>query len=363
MSTEPPYIRQMLDRAREEGQWLAYQPDCAALCFEVLALYPDHQEASELVYELFCDEWLIYENRVALQRLIDEWDDRPSQHRRRLALSLRYMSRWDGWRDEREDFPLKNKSSDVADLLNDAKGELLEAYCLGDEECTNVAWSIFADALKLTNNPRKTLLWIGKTYADLGFFADAVEALAELCSRFNEPKVKRLLVEVRWWRDNAHRIPWLPPRGDGALYRRMMSHIDPSAPTDEEVIKEIRARRTGKKISLYHPTIDSSLANLLASAIPEEKESSSPTLIDWSFLEKDDGQPGEPADWVKKGAKMFGKRMGNDMLERHRWTRNIPPPSTPPRYNPDEPPFDPSEFLGDEDFGETFDDDEEDDDL
>jgi len=41
-----------------------------------------------LVYQLFCDEWNIYDMRVAIQRQVDEWDDRPSEHRRRLALSL-----------------------------------------------------------------------------------------------------------------------------------------------------------------------------------------------------------------------------------------------------------------------------------
>jgi len=33
----------------------------------------------------------------------------------------------------------------------------------------------------------------------------------------------------------------------------------------------------------------------------------------------------------------------------HRWTRNIPPPSIPKRYDPNEPPFTPPEFLGDMD--------------
>lgn len=72
-------------QAREQGQWYCGQSDAAALCFDVLALFPDHREASELVSELFCDAWLIYDNRVALQRNIDEWDDRPHQQRRRIA--------------------------------------------------------------------------------------------------------------------------------------------------------------------------------------------------------------------------------------------------------------------------------------
>jgi hypothetical protein len=88
--------------------------------------------------------------------------------------------------------------------------ELLGAYCLGDEECTDYSWTIFADAIQKAEDPQATLYWIGWQYADLGFFADAAEALGELCSRFNDEKARRLLAEVVWWRDNAHRIPWIP---------------------------------------------------------------------------------------------------------------------------------------------------------
>lgn len=346
------YIRQMLARAREEGQWHAAQADAAALCFDVLALYPECDEAGELIHQLFCDEWAIYNNRVAIQRLIDEWDDRPWQHRRRLALSFRFMSRWEGWQREYEEGYEHEKDgpADVAAILEEGKEELLGAYCLGDEECTDFAWSIFADALQRTNDPRTALLWIGKTYAGLGFFADAVEALAELCSRFNDPDAKRLLVEARWWRDNAHRIPWLPPRGDGSRYNRMMQFIDPSAPSDEEVIQYLRERRADKRILSYTPSIAPDLARLLDSALPKEPETSPAHLVDWSFLDRDDGQPGEPADWVKKQARMFGGEIAADLLERHRWTRNIPPPSTLPRYDPNEPPFDPHDMLGDDDL-------------
>jgi len=41
----PDYVYQTLARARDEGQWYAAQPDAAALCFDVLALFPDCTEA------------------------------------------------------------------------------------------------------------------------------------------------------------------------------------------------------------------------------------------------------------------------------------------------------------------------------
>ena len=96
MTAYPDYVYKNLARARDEGQWYCGQSDAAALCFDILALFPDCDEAKELVYELFCDEWTIYDNRVALQRMIDEWDDRSWQHRRRLAF-------W--WRDNAHSIP------------------------------------------------------------------------------------------------------------------------------------------------------------------------------------------------------------------------------------------------------------------
>jgi hypothetical protein len=48
--------------------------------------------------------------------------------------------------------------------------------------------------------------------------------------------------------------------------------------------------------------------------------------VDWSFLDADDGQPGEPADWVKKQSRLFERETDDgevrDMIEemnpRHR---------------------------------------------
>jgi len=354
MTTYPDYIHQMLARAREEGQWHAAQSDAAGLCFDMLALFPDCEEAKELIYELFCDEWTIYDNRVAIQRNIDEWDDRPWQQRRRLALSYRFMSRWEGWeREYQKGYKAERDGPpDVRKILEDGKMELLGAYCLGDEECTDYAWSIFADALNKTSNPHTALLWIGKTYADLGFFADAAEALGELCSRFNDADAKRLLVEVIWWRDNVHRIPWIPPAGDGSRYDRMMKIIDPTALATSEEIRRVRTENQKERIEPYRPSIEPELARLLTTDIPDEKEKTAAALIDWSFLDKDDGEPGELPDWVKKQIRMFErdgddedmKEMIEEMKRMHRWTRNITPPATPPKYDPNEPPFDPAKF-------------------
>ncbi len=356
MTTYPDYVHRTIARAREQGQWYCGQADAAALCFDILALFPDCEEAKELVYQLFCDEWTIYDNRVAIQHMIDEWDERPWQHRRRLALSFRFMSRWEGWECEHEaghEGEL-NGVADVAKILEAGKMELLAAYCLGDEECTDYAWSIFADALEKTNDPYTALLWIGKIYANLGFFADAAEALGELCSRFNDTKTRRLLAEVIWWRDNAQRVPWIPPAGDGSRYDRIMGFIDPSAPKTHEEVGHARNENQKERIARYPPTISPQLQQLFTASISADQEKTASSFVDWSFLDKDDGQPGEPADWVKKQVRLLEretdkgiKEMVEEMKRRHLWTCNITSPSTPPSYNPNEPPFDPGEFPGD----------------
>ena len=244
--------------------------------------------------------------------------------------------------------------------------ELLGAYCLGDEECTDYAWSIFGDALHKAKDPRKTLFWIGWQYADLGFFADAAEALGELCSHFNDADARRLLAEVVWWRDNAHRIPWIPPAGDGSRYDHMMDFIDQSAPKTRDYVQHVRNENQMERIAPYRPSIDITLASLFDESLPEKKESSSPSIVDWSFLDMDDGQPGEPADWVKKRIRMYEKwrdelhaEMLEDLKSSHQLTRNIEPPSTPKRYDPNEPPFDSTEILGDMELGDNDDLDEE----
>lgn len=365
MTTYPEYVYKTLAHARDIGQWYCGQSDAAALCFDVLALFPDCAEAQELVYELFCDEWTIYDNRVAVQQNIDEWDDRPWQQRRRLALSYRFMSRWDGKYEIKMD---RGGPKDVRKILEDGKMELLGAYCLGDEECTDYAWSIFADALHKAKDPRATLHWIGWQYADLGFFADAAEALGELCSRFDDAQARRLLAEVIWWRDNAHRIPWMPPEGDGSLYDRMMDFIDPTAPKTNDYIRKVRNENQKERIAPYHPSIDKELAKLFEQSIPDKKASPVITIVDWSFLDNDDGQPGELPDWVKKRIRMFEKwkdelhaEMLEDLKNDHKLTRNIEPPSTPKKYDPNEAPFDPSEILGDMEIDDGEDDDLDDD--
>jgi hypothetical protein len=310
----------------------------------VLAKFPDCAEASGLIHEIFRDEWTIYQNRKAIQRMIDEWDDRPHQQRRRLALSFRYMSRPD-WLDEKLEpnhDRLDDGVGDVGALLHQGKLQLLEAYCLGDEDCVNYAWPVFMRAVERAHNPSATLWWIGRLYADLGFFADAAEVLAELCTRVSgEPalRARRMLAEVRWWRDCAHRIPWVPPAGDGSRYRRIMREIDPNAPSDDEVIRHMRARVAG---SGQQPTWQPSISPELARSI-EGVNTADPSLqpqqperpaVDWGFLDQDFGAGDVPDEGELELMDEMSASMRSALLRAIRWRHRIDPPATPPRYHP-----------------------------
>lgn len=339
----PDHIGAKLNLAREEARWHAHQSDAAALCFEVLAEHPDCVEASDLVAEIFRDPWTIYENRKAIQRMIDEWDDRPHQHRRRLALSFRYMSQPE-WMDD--DFAgaldgLEGNLGDVNALLQQGKLQLLEAYCLGDEECVNYAWPAFMRAVGRAANPIAALWWIGRLYADLGFFADAVEVLGDLCSRAagaDIQRARRLLAEVRWWRDNAHRVPWVPPPGDGSRYRRIMAEIEPDAPSDEEVLRQVRARmaQNGQQPT-WQPTISPALARWIEQVdLPGPAATTEAPTVDWRFLDGGFGDGDVPDEDELAVLEDMPASMRAAMLRTIRWRHRITPPATPPRHHPDD---------------------------
>jgi hypothetical protein len=148
----------------------------------------------------------------------------------------------------------------------------------------------------------------------------------------------------------------------------MMESIDPTAAKTADIIQRERNEIQKERVAPYRPSIDKELANLFAKALPEKNESPSPSIVDWSFLEEEDGQPGELPDWAKKQIKRLerlkddddvSKDMIEDMIRMHKYTRNIEPPATPKKYDPKEAPFDPGEIFGGMELG-TFDDEDED---
>lgn len=287
----PPYIRRLLAQAQALLDEDDYgQADAAALCFEVLALFPENQEAAELVYRAFSDPWLIRDNRKAISRNIDEWDDRPWQQRRRLAFSFRYMSRWE---ERHRRYDEEAVPPDVSAMLDEGRHQLLQDYLMGQSRGSEVAWSIFQEAIKRTGDPLEAMLWIGHLYADQGYFAESVEVLEDLLSRYPDADAaRRLWAEVRWWRDNQHRIPWIPPAGsgDGSRFRRMIARVDPEFAEEDSATPPMDHIPPDKANlpadfdlppSLPDELQDTIEAALGQAAMPSPAES----LVDWSYLD------------------------------------------------------------------------------
>jgi hypothetical protein len=139
----------------------------------------------------------------------------------------------------------------------------------------------------------------------------------------------------------------------------MMKFIDPAAPTPQEEIELFRKENQKERRAAYPPALTPLRTERLAQSLPDKKMPPAFQFVDWRFLDEDDGPPGEPADWVKKQIERF-KRGGEDdlrqeMEDRHRWTRNISPPTIPRRCDPNEPSFDPRPMFGEMDDWEEED--------
>ena len=289
----PAYVNRLLAEAEMQMAEPFGQAVTAAICFEVLALFPEHAAASELIYRAFCDPDLIRENRKAIGRVIDEWDDRGWQQRRRLARSFNYMSRWEPQRevDERGDLI---QPKDVGAILEQAHTQLLQDYLLGQARGAEMAWALFQEAFSRSQDSQATLLWIAHHYAHLGYFAEAVDILEILLAEYPTLQdARRLWAEVCWWRDNQQRIPWAPTAvsGDGQRYKRIMTQLDPNFPTEEEAHMH--------PLDYFPPdtaelppdfelpvTLSADVASLLEEVLGETAVSPPPdSPVDWSYLD------------------------------------------------------------------------------
>ncbi len=296
--TYPPYVDRMLAEARQLLAGDDYTaPNVAAICYEVLALFPDCEEAVALVLTAFQDPQVIRNNRKAIGRTIDEWDDRGWQQRRRLAFSFRVMSRWQGKFREYDDTIDEEEviPSDVKDLLEEGKRQLLQDYLLGESKGSEMAWPIFQEAIKRSARPQAAYLWIADLYADQGYFAEAVELLEDLLAQFPANNLaRRYWAEVRWWRDHQHEIPWVPPatNADGRRYRHLMRQIDPAFAANEEAYMSPLPYRPPDVANLpadmqlpppIQPELVCRVAEVLAAV---DMDFQGKTAVDWSYLNK-----------------------------------------------------------------------------
>lgn len=298
MSEYPEYVYRMLAQAQNLIDEDSYNgPEAAAVCFDVLALFPHCQEASELALEALTSPSLIREYRRVISRAIDEWDDRVWQQRRRLARSFSRISRWPGryrkW-DENID-PEDVCPSDVKAMLEEGEFQLFQDALLGNTQGSEAAWPIFEAAFKLTNNPQAAMLWVGELYANQGYFAEAVDVLARLLAAFPQDEMaRRLWAEVCWWRDYQDRLPWIPPSGagDGRRWRRVMRQTDPDFAENEEAYMRPLPYIPPDEAALpadfvLPPFIAPDLIDRIEEVLQNSPwEAAADSSVDWSYLDK-----------------------------------------------------------------------------
>jgi tetratricopeptide (TPR) repeat protein len=179
--------------------------EAAVRCYKILALDCDNAEARGKLRQIYLQRELVEDMRNAILRLSDPDDASPHQHRRRLAFSYRVLSRWDGWLLDDQDRTPVDELEEVAHVLN-------AAYLHGEDNDLDQAWSRYVEACRRYPIQRRAIQWwMAKQYAQRGFFADAAEVLAEMIARGpDDMDARYVLAEMRWWRDHADCIAWIP---------------------------------------------------------------------------------------------------------------------------------------------------------
>lgn len=179
--------------------------EAAMRCYRILALDGNNLDAQQKLRQIYLQRDLAEDMRSALSRLSDPEDASPHQHRRRLAFSYKVLSRWEGWlEDDCEQTPV-DELEEVAHILN-------AANLYGEDRKLLYAWNRYVAACARHAPQRRALQWwMAKQYAQHGFFADAAEVLTEMlgCGP-DDYDARYMLAEMRWWRDHAGCIAWIP---------------------------------------------------------------------------------------------------------------------------------------------------------
>jgi len=204
MDEERPEIRKLIARAErhmDREEW----DEVAELCYQVLALDPDNENAANKLRLVYLQKDMVREMERQMFRTFDPEDDRPHQRRHQLGFSYACLSRWSGW-DEDWDEPPAGESQ----ALETGRHRLIADYLMGQEGAYDAARRAFDQALAEAHDQRAVLYWLARLYAHHGYFAEAAETLEQMAAQEPlAPEARRLYGEVRWWRDNDHYICWV----------------------------------------------------------------------------------------------------------------------------------------------------------
>ena len=67
----------------------------------------------------------------------------------------------------------------------------------GPETMARCAWQIFQEAIRVSKDPHATMFWVGKEYAQQGYFAESVDVLEEILGIVGDvPGVDEVIDEV-----------------------------------------------------------------------------------------------------------------------------------------------------------------------
>jgi len=197
-------IRKLIRRAErhmDREEW----DEVAELCYQVLALDPENENAANKLRLVYLQKDMLREMERQMFRMFDPEDDRPHQRRHKLGFSYRCLSRWSGW-DEDCDEPPAGESP----VLEEGRHHLIADYLLGEEGAYAAARQSFDQALAAAHDRRTVLYWLARLYAQHGYFAEAAETLEQMAALAPlSAEARRLYGEVRWWRDNDRYICWV----------------------------------------------------------------------------------------------------------------------------------------------------------
>lgn len=201
-------VNQLLD----EDEWYT----ASEVAYNALWLVPPNFRAANALLRCYLHRDALREmERMQFRMFHPEDPDYDALHQRRRRLTytyrgLRQAPVWETWLGSDRWAP--PDLDDVAETLHAGFSALNVAYCVGEEGAYERARATFATAESHCAD-RAALYWyLARLYADYGFFAESLEALAQLNAVGDDAiplEAQQLRAEVAWWQEYGEQLPWM----------------------------------------------------------------------------------------------------------------------------------------------------------